>query len=80
MDNAYFKPPIIIESHDLLASDIRRAMNEIATMERTNFLPFLDSYKLNIFWLFFGLPFRVAPVMVPTMDLLLDFCLWLLCV
>jgi len=49
MDNAYFKPPIIIESHDLLASDIRRAMNEIATMERTNFLPFLDSYKLNIF-------------------------------
>jgi hypothetical protein len=49
MDDAYSKPPIIIESHDLLASDIRKAMNEIATMRGTNFLPFLGSYKLSIF-------------------------------
>jgi len=61
MDDDYSKPPIIIESHELLASNIRGAMNEIATMRGTNFLPFLGSYKLSIFWLFFGLPFSCLP-------------------
>jgi len=59
MDDAY---SIIIEFHNLLACDIKRVVNEIATMRGPNFLPFLGSYKLSIFWLFFWPSLFVSPV------------------
>jgi hypothetical protein len=34
MGDACFRPPIIIKSHDLHASDIRRAMGEITSYHK----------------------------------------------
>jgi len=47
---------IIIKSHDLRASDNRRAMGEILSTTRgISFLPFFASCELLVFGPFFGL-------------------------
>jgi hypothetical protein len=58
MGDVCSRPPIIIRSHDLHASDIRRTMGEIASYhERDWFSPFFSSCGLCIFWPLFGFPF-----------------------
>jgi hypothetical protein len=64
--DACSRPPIIIGFHDLHAINIKGAMGEITSYhERTNSLPFL----LAFFWP----SFFHSPVMVSTINLLLDF-------
>ncbi len=45
-------------------------MRSFPTTRGTNLLPFFGSYVLFVIWPFFFVSF----VMVPTIDLLLDFC------
>jgi len=69
------KPPIIIRSHDLHASDIRKAMGEIVSYhERDQLFPFFWFLQV-IHLLAFPWPsLFVSHVMVLAIDLLLEFC------
>ncbi len=70
---AYSKALIIIRSHDLYASDIGKAIGEIASFHKRDSLSaFFGSCKLCIFSPFFGLPF-VFYVMVLTISFYWNF-------
>ncbi len=56
--DAYSRPLIIIQFHDLHLGDIRGAMGEIVSYhEKDQLSPFFGSCKQCIFWFFLGLPF-----------------------
>ncbi len=56
--DAYSRPPIIIKFHNLHANDIREVVGEIVSYNKRDQLsPFFGSYRLCVFWPFFGLPF-----------------------
>ncbi len=65
-----------IRSHDLHAGDIRGAVGEIISYHviGSSSLRFFGSFGLCVFWPFFGLPFCLLRVIVPTIDFLFDFC------
>ncbi len=52
-DDACFRPPFIIRSPDLLASDIREVVDGVALYYERDYLsPFFGSYKLQVFLAF----------------------------
>ncbi len=75
--DACSNPSITIRSHNLHASDIRKALGEIASYHTKDYLSLLFYFWfLQVMWLLaFLWPFLyVSPAMVPTIILLLDFC------
>jgi len=63
MSDTCSRPPICIWSHNLHACNIKGAMGEIISyhMRGITSLPFFCSYRLFVFWPFFGLPFLSPP-------------------
>ncbi len=71
--DACSRPPITIRSHNLHAGDIRGAMGEITFYQGLAFSFFLVLAGCTSFGLSLAFPFCL-PMMVPTINLLLDFC------
>jgi hypothetical protein len=64
-----------IRSHDLHVGDIRGAMGEIASYHERDYLsPFFWFLRAIRLLAFLWPSLFVSPMMIPTIDLLLDFC------
>jgi hypothetical protein len=68
-----FRPPITVKSHDLHAGEIRGAMGEIVSYhEKDWFSPFFWFFVRPLAFLWPS--FFASLVMIPAINLLLDFC------
>jgi hypothetical protein len=74
VSDACSKPPITIRSHDLHASNIRRAVGEIASYHKKDYFPFFWFPQVVCLLAFLWPSLFVSPVMVLAIFLLLDFC------
>jgi len=73
-DDVCSRPPIIIKSHNLHTRDIRGAIGEIISYHKKDwFFPFFWFVQVVHLLAFLWPSLFVSHVMVPTIDLLLDF-------